>query len=84
MTFNNFLLTDTQGKKSTTLTVFILGAIVVNLKLIFSGMIIGGVTLAEFTGSDYGVAMGALGGIYVLRRTVNGYATPKSEEGKSS
>jgi len=71
MSFEKFLLRDTAGKKSSTLTVFILGAIVVNMKLIFSGMTFAGITLSDFSGSDYGVAMGALGAIYVLRRSTS-------------
>ena len=75
MKFEKLLLTDTAGKKSSTLTVFILGAIVVNLKLILSGVIVNGITLAPFTGTEYGVALSALGAIYVLRRS-----TGKAEE----
>jgi len=67
--FNKLLLTDTSGKKSATLTAFVLGFMVVNLKLIFSGMSFGDFTLSAFTGSEYGIALGALGGIYILRRS---------------
>lgn len=74
MKFENLLLTDTQGKKSSTLTVFVLGSITVHAKLIFSGMSLGGLTLAPFSGGEYAAAMAALGAIYVLRRNVNGYA----------
>lgn len=71
MSLNSFLLTDTNGRKSSTVTVFIIGAIVVNLKLILSGMTVMGVTLAPFTGGEYSAAMGALGAIYVLRRSTD-------------
>ena len=69
--FNKLLLTDTSGKKSATLTAFVTGFIVVNLKLIFSGMTIGGIVLAPFSGSEFAVAVGALGAIYVLRRSTD-------------
>jgi hypothetical protein len=68
MKFENLLLTDTSGKKSSTLTVFILGAVVVNLKLVLSGLTIYGIEVPPFSGTDYAVALGALGGVYVLRR----------------
>ena len=62
------LLKDTNGNKSITMTAFVTGFVVVNLKLIFSGMTLWGVVLAPFTGSEYGIAIAALGAIYVLRR----------------
>ena len=62
------LLKDSSGKKSVTMTSFVLGFIVVNLKLILSGMTINGITLSAFTGSDYSLSLAALGAIYVLRR----------------
>jgi hypothetical protein len=37
---NKFLLNNTDGKKSVTVTAFILGFIVVNLKLLISGLTI--------------------------------------------
>lgn len=80
MKFENLLLTDTQGKKSATLTVFIMGAIVVHAKLIFSGMTLAGLTLEPFTGGEYAAAMGALGAVYVMRRTVNGYAAEAKKQ----
>lgn len=76
--FDKFLLTDTSGKKSATLTAFVVGFTVVNLKLIFSGMAFGGLTLTAFTGAEYAAGLAALGGIYVLRRATN----PNKEENK--
>ena len=69
------LIKDSDGKKSITMTAFVLGFIVVNLKLIFAGMTVYGITIAAFTGVEYGAALGALGAIYVLRRK-----TAKKEE----
>jgi hypothetical protein len=80
MNFTNLLLTDTAGKKSSTLTVFIIGAMVVNIKLLLSGVTIAGITFSEFTGAEYGMALGALGGIYVMRRSTA--PTTNSEEGE--
>ena len=69
---NNFLFKDSSGKKSLTATVFAWGTLVVNFKLIFSGVtLVNGLTMAAFTGSDYGMAMGALGAIYVMRRNTD-------------
>lgn len=66
--FDKILLKDTSGKKSVTVTAFVLGFLVVNAKLLVSGITVAGYTMAAFTGSEYGVAVGALGAIYVLRR----------------
>jgi len=65
----NFLLKDSSGKKSVTMTAFVLGFIVVNAKLILSGITIGSITIAAFTGSEFAISIGSLGAIYVLRRT---------------
>jgi len=69
MNLNGILFKDSSGKKSVTMTLFVLGSLVVNLKLIFSGMTLGGLALAAFSGTEYAVAMTALGGIYILRRS---------------
>ena len=66
---NKLLLKDTDGNKSITMSAFVVGFIIVNLKLIFSGMTLWGVTLAPFTGGEYAAALAALGAIYVLRRS---------------
>jgi hypothetical protein len=66
-----FLFKDSSGKKSLTATTFVWGCLVVNLKLIFSGMVLFGSPLAEFGGGDYAAAMGALGAIYVMRRSTD-------------
>ena len=69
MNLNKFLLKDSSGSPSVTMTSFVLGFIIVNAKLIFSGMTIGGLKIAAFSGSEYALALGALGAIYVLRRS---------------
>jgi hypothetical protein len=62
------LLKDSDGKRSVTMTAFVLGFIIVNLKLMLSGLTIKGISLGVFTGSEYSLAIAALGGVYVLRR----------------
>lgn len=71
MKFESFLLRDTAGNKSTTVTAFVIGFIVVNLKLLLSGMTIGGFTVTPFSGVEYAAAVGALGAVYVLRRNTD-------------
>jgi len=68
MNINKILINNSDGKPSTTMTAFVLGFVVVNLKLLASGLTIGGYAMAPFTGGEYGMALGALGAIYVLRR----------------
>ena len=65
---NKLLLKDSSGKKSVTMTAFVLGFIVVNAKLFFSGFTIGDYTVSNFSGVDYGASLAALGAIYVMRR----------------
>ena len=66
---NKFLLKDSSGAKSVTMTAFVLGFVVVNAKLLASALTFGSYTMAAFNGSDYSMAMAALGAIYVLRRS---------------
>ncbi len=65
---DKFLLRDSKGKKSTTVTAFVLGFVVVNLKLLVSGLSLAGYEMSTFSGGDYAAAIGALGAIYVMRR----------------
>lgn len=69
--FERFLLTDTSGKKSTTLTAFVIGFITVNIKLLVSGLTFGDYQMSNFSGVDYSAALSALGAIYVLRRNTD-------------
>lgn len=71
MNLNKFLIKDSKGDPSVTMTTFVLGSIVVNLKLILSGMEIVGYKMAPFTGGEYSAAIAALGGVYVLRRSTD-------------
>ena len=73
------LIKNSDGKKSVTMTAFVLGFVIVNLKLILSGMTIGGLVLAPFSGVEYAAAMSALGAIYVLRRQTDKKNNTESE-----
>lgn len=65
---DKLLVTDTNGNKSITATAFIIGFLVINVKLLFGGTSIGPLVLLPFTGGEYAAAVAALGGVYVLRR----------------
>jgi hypothetical protein len=59
------------GKPSYTLTAFMVGVFVVNVKLAVSGVEINGVKMSDFSGVDYGASIAALGGIYSLNKHIN-------------
>ena len=67
----NYLLKDSSGKRSVTHTAFVLGFIIVNLKLLTSGLALGTVKVESFDGTQYGIALAALGAIYILRRNTD-------------
>lgn len=69
MNLNKLLIKDSSGKPSVTMTAFVTGFMVVNVKLLISGLTIAGYTMAAFGGGDYAAAVAALGGTYVLRRS---------------
>lgn len=71
MKFENFLLKDTSGKKSLTATAFAVGFLVVNFKLLTSGLTCGSITFGQFDGTQYGLALSSLGAIYLLRRNLS-------------
>jgi len=76
-----FLLRDTRGNKSTTLTAFVIGFIVVNAKLLISGLTIAGYQMEAFNGVDYSAAIAALGGVYVMRRSGENKSKEEEPEG---
>lgn len=61
-------LKDSSGKRSITMSAFVVGFLVVNAKLLLSGVTIAGFTMTPFTGSEYSMAVAALGGVYIMRR----------------
>lgn len=82
MEMEKFLLKDSSGKKSVTMTAFVTGFVIVNLKLILSGVSLGDFSISEFTGTEYAAALGALGAIYVLRRTTSSNKEEQKNEEK--
>lgn len=66
-----------SGEPSVTLTAFVTGFAVATLKLLLSGVTLGGLTLAAFTGGDYAAAVSAVGAVYVLRRNVTVGSKPE-------
>jgi len=63
------LLKNSDGKPCVVTTMFVFGFAVVNFKLLTAGLAVTDkFTLTAFTGSEYALAIGALGAIYVLRR----------------
>lgn len=68
MDMNRILIKDSDGKPSVTMSAFVTGFIVVNAKLLLSGVTIAGFTMTAFTGGEYAAALSALGAIYVMRR----------------
>lgn len=79
------LIKDSDGKPSVTMTAFVTGFIVVNVKLLLSGVTLGGFTMAAFTGGEYAAALTSLGAIYVMRRNFgNPNANKESKAAKES
>lgn len=59
-----------SGTPSTARSIFFYGCIVCILKLALSKVNLGFMVVPEFAGSDFGMAIGALGGIYALDKHV--------------
>jgi hypothetical protein len=78
---SKFLITDQKtGQVSYTLTVFMYGSVVINLKLLFAGFSIGdSFKMSPFSGVDYGAAMGGIGMVYTLRK--NNSIKPNAPDG---
>lgn len=66
---NKFFIKDSKNKKSLTATILFWGSIICFLKLILSGVTIGGFSIAVFSGSDFAMVMSSLAGLYTLRRS---------------
>lgn len=63
-----FIKDPKTKEPSVTVTAFCLGFVVATVKLLFSGVVVAGVTLAPFSGSDFAAVVGALGSVYVARK----------------
>lgn len=77
MDIRKYLMTDSTGKKSLTTSAFIVGFLVINLKILLAGNTIQDMEFSAFSGMDYAAALGALGMIYVMRKN-------KREKGAAS
>ena len=78
-----FILNDLKtGKPSYTVTAFVIGFWIINIKLLLSGMQFSDkIKMSEFSGMDYATAAAAIGSIYVLRKnkTIEKDKTEKDE-----
>lgn len=65
-----FILNDLKtGKPSYTVTAFVIGFWIINIKLLLSGMqLTDKIKMSDFSGMDYATAAAAIGSIYVLRK----------------
>lgn len=72
MNINSFLCNKSDNNKSVTTTAFVVGVIICNFKFLVSGMTIMGVQFSSLSGVEYGAALAALGGVYILRRKHEG------------
>lgn len=64
-----FFIKDSEGKPSVTTTAFVLGFILVNVKLVLSEIAFNEtIKFSQFGGGDYAAALAALGAVYVLRK----------------
>lgn len=59
------------GKPSYTLTMTIVGFLVINIKLLFSGIeIMDKFKMSDFSGVDYAAALAAIGSIHIFNKKV--------------
>jgi hypothetical protein len=76
------MLNGPDGTPSSTRTVFLYGCLVCIGKLAFSGLITKWFQIPQFAGSDFGMAIAALGAVYSLdKHVVNMAAANKKDEG---
>lgn len=73
---NSFLIKNIKtGIPSYTLSASVYGFILVNFKLIFSGITIGTFHIVEFGGIEYASAIAALTTLYVSNKHINNLGT---------
>lgn len=65
---NKLYLKRAEEGRSLTTTVFVYGSAVCLVKFLLSGLVIKGFAVPIFSGVDFGVAISAVGGIYVLNK----------------
>ena len=76
----NLLIKDKDGNPSLTETIFFYGCLVCVGKLAFSGFDMSFIKVPLFGGSEFGMAIASLGGIYSLQNHVSNLAK-KDKEG---
>lgn len=65
-------ITDPEtGSKSVSLTFLFWGFVLASFKLVFSEIAVLGIKSSVFTGADFALVLGALGGLYGLRKHQN-------------
>jgi hypothetical protein len=67
---SKFILKDAKtGKPSYTVSAFVFGFWIINIKLLLAGMqFTDKIKMSDFSGVDYAAAAAAVGSIYVLRK----------------
>lgn len=75
----SLMLNDRDGNPSTTKTVFLYGCLVCIAKLALSKLNLGVVQIPEFGGSDFGMAIAALGSIYALDKHIVNLSNKEKE-----
>jgi len=65
------MITDVHtGKPSYTATMVVVGFLVINIKLLLSGMqFTDAIRMSDFSGIDYSACLGALGGIHIFNKS---------------
>ena len=83
VTMSLWLRDPKSKKKSATLTLLVVGFITILGKLLLSDVTIHGVHFNYFSGGDFALAIGALGGLYVGRRfQSNSYPDNSPDDGR--
>lgn len=70
---------DTK-QESVSLTLLVVGFVLCLLKLLTSGIAFGSMNLGTFTGSDFAIAVGALGALYWGRKHTDAKYPGKDDE----
>lgn len=68
------------GKKSVTVTLFVIGYVTCLLKLLTSGMSFGTLSLGAFTASDFAIIVSSLGAIYWGRKHTDANSTKLNDK----
>lgn len=66
-------------EESVTVTLYVIGFFVCTLKLLTSGITFGNITLGTFSGSDFALAVGAVGAVYWGRKHTDSKLPGKDE-----